>query len=291
MTKKIIIPSSLSLINKLINKCDGFIVGIETFSVNTPINFTLEELKQISKLCVDNDKELFIAVNKNIHNSELSALSKVLSFLTTLPIDGVMYYDIAVVNLNKKLNLHLNLIWSQEHLTTNYVTCNFWSSFGVNSVYLSSDITLDEIIDIKQRISMKTFVNVFGYLPMFASYRHLVKNYLKTFSLNESGNSYKIYKEGKKYTIIDNDLGSFVYSNNILNGIEECLILDQHNIDYAVLNSFNIADEQFTKVVDLFTSLNSDNVKVYSQKIYEMFENIDKGFLYKETVYKVKNNE
>ncbi len=291
MTKKIVIPNSMNLIEKLMNKCDGFIIGTDEFSVNMPINFSLEEIKKIVDLCKQNNKEIFIAVNKNIHNSELNDLEEILKVLSTLKIDGIMYYDISIVNLNNKKNLGLNLIWSQEHLTTNYATCNFWTSYGVNSVYLSSDITLDEIIDIKKNISMKVFVNVFGYLPMFASYRHLIKNYLKTFELESDSNNYKICKEGNKYTIIDNDLGSFVYSSNILNGIDECLVFMKNDIDYVVLNSFQIDEDNFTKIVDLFTSLDETNVKERSNKIMSMFDNIDKGFLYKETVYKVKNNE
>lgn len=291
MTKILVIPSSIKMLNELINKCDGFIVGMKDFSVNVPISFSIEELKNISKICKDNNKELFVNVNKNIHNSELESLLDVLKELSTLDITGIMFYDIAVLNLNNKFKLNLNLVWSQEHLTTNYATCNFWNSYGVNSVYLSSDITLDEIIDIKNNIKMNTFVSVFGYLPMFASRRHLVKNYLDTFNLTDNSSDYKICKEGKKYTIVDNNLGSLVYSSNILNGLDEMLILKENNINYVVLNSFDIVDSLFTEVVNLFTNVTKDNVKSYNNKINEMFDNIDKGFLYKETVYKVKNNE
>lgn len=291
MTKILVIPSSIKMLNELINKCDGFIVGMKDFSVNVPISFSIEELKNISKICKDNNKELFVNVNKNIHNSELESLLDVLKELSTLDITGIMFYDIAVLNLNNKFKLNLNLVWSQEHLTTNYATCNFWNSYGVNSVYLSSDITLDEIVDIKNNIKMNTFVNVFGYLPMFVSRRHLVKNYLDTFNLTDNSDSYKICKEGKKYTIVDNNLGSLVYSSNILNGLDEMLILKENNINYVVLNSFDVADSLFTEVVNLFTNVTKDNVKSYNNKIDEMFDNIDKGFLYKETVYKVKNNE
>ena len=69
------------------------------------------------------------------------------------------------------------------------------------------------------------------------------------------------------------------------------LILKENNINYVVLNSFDIVDSLFTEVVNLFTNVTKDNVKSYNNKINEMFDNIDKGFLYKETVYKVKNNE
>lgn len=291
MTKILVIPSSIKMLNELINKCDGFIVGMKDFSVNVPISFSTEELKGISKICKDNNKELFVSVNKNIHNSELESLLDVLKKMSVLDITGIMFYDIAVLNLNNKFKLNLNLVWNQEHLTTNYATCNFWNSYGVNSVYLSSDITLDEIIDIKGNIKMNTFVNVFGYLPMFVSHRHLVKNYLDTFNLTDNSSDYKICKESKKYTIVDNNLGSLVYSSNILNGLDEMLILKENNIDYVVLNSFDIVDSLFTEVVNLFTNVTKDNVKSYNNKINEMFDNIDKGFLYKETVYKVKNNE
>lgn len=291
MTKLLVMPNNLDSIKKLINSCDGFVVGIKNFSVNVPISSSVEDIRNISKICKENKKELFVMVNKNIHNSELPALVECLELLANLDISGIMYYDIAVLNLNKKLNLNLNLIWSQEHLTTNYATCNFWNANGVDNVYLSSDITLDEIIDIKNNINMNIFVNVFGYLPMFVSRRHLVKNYLDTFNLTDDSNDYKICKEGKKYVIVDKQYGSSVYSSNVLNGIDEMLILKENNIDYVVLNGFNITDSLFTEVVNLFTNVTKKNVKEYSSKINSMFSNVDKGFFYKETVYKVKNNE
>lgn len=289
--KNIVIPNSFDLIKKLINQCDGFIVGVDNFSINLPISFSIEKIKYICQICANNSKDLFVAVNKNIHNNELENLTQLLKILASLNISGIMYYDVSIVNINNKLKLNLPLIWHQEHLTTNYATCNFWASYGVVGAYLSSDITLDEIITIKKNISIKTFVNVFGYLPMFASSRHLIKNYLNTFQLKDNTGKYQISKESKKYHIVDNNLGSFVYSNNILNALEESLVLRENCIDYIVINSFDIPDEKIIEVVNLFTHLNNNNVNEFSNRIAILFDNIDKGFLYKETVYKVKNNE
>lgn len=292
MTKLIVIPKSIQMIKELISTCDGFIVGLENLSVNMASTFSLEEIKEIAELTNKQHKHLFVTVNKNIHNEELDFLQQALLELDNLDIDGIMYYDIAVVNLKEKLSLKKELIWYQEHLTTNYATCNFWESYGASAAYLSSDITLQEVLDIQKNTSVKLFVTMFGYLPMFASFRHLVKNYLKTFSLGKIQNKvYKIEKEGKQYNIVDNELGSFVYSNNILNGLEEYIVLQENNFDYVVLNSFEIDDNDFTKIVNLFAHVDKNNVKEYSDSIQKMFTNVDKGFLYKETVYKVKNNE
>lgn len=292
MSKLIVIPNNKNTINELSTKCDGFILGVNEYSVNMPINFSLDEINDIVNQLTVNNKKVFIALNKNIHNNELENLKDILLYLNNLNISGILYYDIAVVNLVKKLNIKIPLIWSQEHLTTNYATCNFWNDNGVQGVYLSNDITLDEIINIKKQTKMNLFVCLFGYLPMFASYRHLVNNYLNTFDLqSKNSKQYIISKENNDYTIIDNSLGTFVYSANILNGIDEYIKLKDSDIDYIILNSFNIDSNDFTKIVNLFTSVNENNVNDYSKKIYEIFPNCDKGFLYKETVYKVKNNE
>ena len=37
---------------------------------------------------------------------------------------------------------------------------------------------LDNILEIRKNTQVKLMVNIFGYLPMFVSKRHIVKNYL-----------------------------------------------------------------------------------------------------------------
>lgn len=288
MTKLLVIPSDLKMIEQIKHNCDGFIIGLENLSVNLPITFSKEQVQEI--VCQNMDKDIFVAINKNIHNKEIEQLKEVLLYLDDLSIAGIIYYDVAVVELKKKLGLKKELVWNQEHLSTNYATCNFWQKFDVNYAYLSSDITLQEIIDIRKKTKARLLVNIFGYLPMFASYRHLVKNYSKTFNLPFSS-YYQIEKEGNSYPIVDNHLGSFVYSSKVLNGIHEYLLLQEQDIDYVVLNSFQIPYNDFTKIVELFAKVDNGNVEAYSKKIEKMCPNWDKGFFYKETVYKVKNNE
>lgn len=291
MTKLIVIPTTLKQIYDLNPLCDGFILGIKNLSINMPSYFELDELKEVIKFLKDNNKKVFICLNKNLHNKDLIEVEKCLLELNNLNINGVFYYDVGIVNMNKRLNLNYDLIWSQEHLTTNYSTCNYWYKHGIKCAYLSNEITLEEIIKISGCTKMKLFVNVFGYLPMFTSKRHLVDNYLKTFSLEKS-NKYTIYKEENKYPIVDNEDGTTVYSSKILNALEEYLIYKENDIEYAVLNSFWIEDSLFLKVLELFKNINNENKKELSNEINSLLNgNWDKGFLYKETVYKVKKND
>ena len=187
-----------------------------------------------------------------------------------------MYADTALVNLKIEGLFKTDLVWSQEHLTTNYQTINNWKSFGVKYTYLSTDITLREIKEIKGNTNSILIAPIFGYIPIFTSKRHEVKNYLDNFNLNDNSNINYIEKENKIYPIVDNNEGTVVYSNNILNGYKEYLDL---NIDYVTLNEFNIDSSLFLNVLKTFKEKKEADLKI---------DNSFKGFLYNETTYKVK---
>ena len=95
-------------------------------------------------------------------------------------------------------------------------------------------------------------------------------------------------KENKTYPIIDNNIGTSVYSNNILNGIKTSLNI---NVEYIVLNSFDIELDKFITVIEMFKNVNKDNVLEYEEKLNNCFENVDNGFLNTKTIYKVKKDE
>lgn len=282
--KLLIMPKSIDQIESLIEDIDGVIVGIKDLSINQPAYFTLEEIKKINEIIKNNGKEIFVSLNKNMFNKDLEILEYTLLQLDNLKLNGILYYDIAIVNFKKNLKLVTPLVWNQEHLTTNYLTSNFWYEYGAKYTMLSSEITLDEINEIKENAKAKIMVPIFGYLPMFVSRRHLVKNYLDTFKIKDDSSINYIEKENKTYAIIDSDDGTIAYSNKCLNGINETLKL---NSDYIVLNSFNINNATFRRVVSMYNIVNESNVQEFKEEIDKMLDT-DTGFLYKETVYEVK---
>lgn len=283
MTKIIAIPSNIEEIDRLTDIVDGFIIGISDMCVN--VNLTISDLSILKSI---KNKDIFVALNKNMHNSDLNRIKNILQELNNYSIKGVLYCDVAVLSLYNSLNLNYDLVWSAEHATTNYSTINYWNKFNVNYVYLSSDITEEEVNEISKNVNVKTLVNMFGYLPMFVSKRHIVKNYLEYFNLSDSSSINYIEKEGNFYPIIDNNIGTSCYYCNILNGIKSYINMD---VDYIVLNSFLIETSKFIEVVKLFKTVNKDNVLEYYKKINNMFKNVDTGFLNKKTIYRVKKDE
>lgn len=285
MSKILTIPSNINEIEKTKTIVDGFIIGIKDMCVNTNFCIDISELDLLNKL---KDKDIFISLNKNMHNKDLETVKEILIKLNNYNIKGVLYYDVGVLNIYNKLDLNYDLVWSQEHLTTNYNTINYWNKMGAKYSYISSDITEEEIIKITENSKSKLLVTLFGYLPMFVSKRHIVKNYLEYFKIDDESSINYIEKEDKTYPIIDNKVGTQVYSNNILNGIKSSLNI---NVDYVVLNSFQVELDKFINVIELFKTVNKDNVEEYNEKINSMFTNVDYGFLNTKTIYRVKKND
>ena len=254
MGKKAVIISDLKQVYDIDKYVDAYLVPLDFFSINYTNTFSLDDVKWLKKF----NKEIFVFINKNIHESELERLENLLKEIDKLQIDGIIFYDISIVKLKKELSLKTDLVWHQEHLTTNYGAVNFWFNNGVKYSYLSSELTKREIDEIRSNTDALIFVNVFGYIPMFTSRRHLVDNYLDSFNIKDKGN--RIFKEGKFYNITDSDNGTVVYSNYILNA--------DVSADYLVYNS-NFID---------------DFKRVFEDNDFEK----ESGFLFKETIYKVK---
>ena len=277
MTKLMYIPSK----KELNNDVDAYLLGIENLSVNMPIYFTLEEIKNIKS-----DKEIFISLNKNMHSQDLSLLEETLIELSKLNIKGIFFYDIGVLNIVKRLNLNIPLVLSQEHLTTNYETINFWYNEGVEYAQIAEEIKEEEIINIKNNTKSKLIVPILGYFPMFVSRRHLKENYLREFNLKDNSKINYIEKENKIYPIVDENVTT-VYTSSYLNGIKEYLDFKKENIEYVLINGFLLKEEN--KIINMFKTVTNENVEEYNNEISNILDNnIDTFFLHKDTIYKVK---
>ncbi len=272
---------------KILENVDGILIGIHNLSSCFPYTYSLDEL------CILLQKnpqiEFFVALNKNILNHELPLLKDTLQKLKTFPIKAILYYDLAVLQISKKYHLDIPLYWAQEHFTTNYLTANYYQNEGVEGILISADIMKQEIDEIRKNTTMKMIVPVFGYLPIFVSRRRLIQNYQKTFDIKEKDDVYFLRKENKRYPIIENEHGTNVFSAHILNAASIYSQLKQEKVEYALLNGSFIDENVFMKIIDLFKILDEKDSSEVENKIEELcLENTDTGFLFRDTIYKIK---
>lgn len=287
---KILVGLNKKDILDYLNYTNSFIIGLKDFSINYQ-EYTIDEIKKIK---VDYpDIELFVSLNKNIFNDDLSLLEDKLNELSKLDIKGVLFYDLSILSIVKKKNLNIPLVWAQEHMTTNYNTCNYYYDKGCEYVYLSSEITLEEIKEIKEKSKIKLISFFFGYPDVSFSKRKLLTNYFLYNNLNKNKDWYTISSDdNNKYFIKENNLGTRILYGNVLNGIKPFNELI-NEIDYGLLNEEMMDHDVFIKCLSVFKDL-SDNIitcEEANNKIDELVNSTDTVFYYKKTIYKVKDEK
>ena len=117
------------------NGLDGLILPLEIFSVDYFKYYSISDIREYRK---NTDKLLFVVINKMIFNNELESLLKVLKELESI-VDGVFFYDLAVLNLVKENKINVNLIYNGTHMVTNSDTINLYYDLGVKGAYLSNE--------------------------------------------------------------------------------------------------------------------------------------------------------
>lgn len=293
MNKLLVVPKSKDMIYDLIDLVDGFILSPRELAVNAPYFFFYDDILEIARRLKEKNKKVFLNINKNINDDDLRRLKILLLKLSQHAvdlIDGIFYYDISLVQLKIKYDLPFELIWAQEHMTNNYLTCNFWKSSGVNGVQLSNELMLEEILEIRKHTDMNLFYQVFGYIPMFTSKRTLLTSYIDYCDLYRYSDRYHLYKEDHSYPILEDKDGTVLYTYFILNALEEYIKYQDQVFDYVIMNGILIDDTIFTKIVSIFSRADASCVKELSLEVDQLCnDNTGKGFLYRETVYKVKD--
>lgn len=271
--------------NNLYNdKVDGIILPLLDYSVESVISFSLDEIKDISK---NSNCEIFIKINKNLLNEDIDDITKILIELDKLNITGIFFYDLAVLEIHRELNLKTDLIWNQTHMVNNYKTCDYYYSKGVKYALLGKEITLDEIKEIITKSKITSMVEVISKPSVAFSKRKLVTNYYK--DLGKKGSN-KITVTEKvtngNYTFIEDNNGTSIFLDTITNGTS--IIKDLYEVDckYIIFREYGI--DCFNElIIDTMNYINngcSDNN--YISKYKKLGDSTN--FFFKKTIYRVK---
>lgn len=287
--KYVVIPNCIKDIDSYMEQgIDTFIVGLEDFSINYP-SVSLDEIRKLSNKC-----NLFVSVNKNIFNNELANLKDKLLELSKLSIMGVLFYDIGVLNIVLENKIDINLIWHQTHMVTNYNTCNYYNGKGVNGAFLANEITLEEILEIKEKTNMELMVEVFGYPIMSHSRRSLLSNYFKSIDKEKENRTYKLTDRENSYLLKETKDGASILFGKLINGTKPLFDLIDGGIDYLILDMQEVDTVLSKKVLDKYLYILDNCSNISDSEKEEIVSSMNEligestNFFYKKTIYKVK---
>jgi collagenase-like PrtC family protease len=287
--KLLVKPNTTNLKNY--KNADAFLFGFTEFSYLSNKNLNVQEIRQLCDKY--KNKEIYIAIDKNIFNKDISKLKKTLVLLSEITISGIFFNDLSVLYLSKKFNIKIPLIWNQNFFVTNHETCNFYKNEGALGAVISSEITIDEIKKITSNLEFDFFMPVFGYQLMGFSRRSLVTNYFKYIKEENTSKINYMINGDMKCPIIETKGGTKMLSSDMLNGLLYINELKKLNIKYLILDEQLLTNKKFVKILDIYSDainadLNYDELEKLNKDIIELENNVSDLFLNKKTIYKVK---
>ncbi|EPC7164001.1 peptidase U32 family protein [Staphylococcus pseudintermedius] len=309
MTELLVTPKSLSHIETLIEKgADAFVIGEEKFGLRLAGEFNREEMKKAVEIIHHAGKKACAAVNGIFHNYHIPALEDYIAFLHEIRVDRIIFGDPAVVMIVKQQENPIPLNWNAETLVTNHFQCNYWGRRGAKRAVLARELSLEEILNIKENSDVEIEVQVHGMTCMFQSKRMLLGNYY-TFQdrqmkiqRNEAATDSQLllYDEERdnKYPVFEDYNGTHIMSPNDICLIEELEPLFEAGIDSLKIDGvlqteeyINVATEQYREAIDLY----EEDPDTYEDEKFMLVDPIeaiqpehrpfDEGFYYKQTVY------
>ena len=282
---KVLVEVANKKISNYVDCCDALLLGLENFSVLNSVTFSVDEIRKITKDYPDID--VFVKMDKNLFNDEINDVRRVLQELEQMSIRGVFFYDLAILELKQELSLSLDLVWSQTHMVTNYRTCDYYYQQGVHYALLSKEITLDEILAIVKKSSILSIVEVVSLPSVGYSRRKLLSNYYKDLKeLTHSTLSVLEKVTDKKYLVKEEDEGTGIFLDEVLNGTSVIKPLYEAGVSYILFREEGISS--FMELInDTKNYIDGGCVDTdYVSKYKKLGDST--GFFFKKTIYRVK---
>ncbi|MBQ6324016.1 MAG: U32 family peptidase [Bacilli bacterium] len=266
---------------------DGIILPLKDYAVESIVSFSLDEIKEISR---NNNIKVYVKINKNLLNEDIDKVRDILVELDKLNISGIFFYDLAILQLKKELNLSVDLIWNQTHMVNNYKTCDYYFSRGVKYALLGKEITLEEIKEIIDKSKIDVMVEVVSKPSVAFSMRKLITNYNK--DLGVDNNSDLIINEkitDTNYVVKEDSNGTSFYLDIITNGTGIISELYKGGCKYIIFREYGLEDIFNELLVDTEKYIKGNcSDKNYINKYKKLGDSTN--FFFKETIYRVKKN-
>lgn len=275
--------------SKIFDSSCGLILSLEDYSVQSFCYFSLEEIIEIKNKY--SDREIFVSINKTFLNDEIDKLKDVIIKLDNIGINGLFFYDFAVIKIKNDLGLNIDLVWNQPHMVNNYRTCDYYHSKNVKYALLGKEITLDEINEISNKSVINTMVEVVSMPSVAFSRRKLITNYYTDMGKDGKDKLEVLEKvSDKKYTLLENKYGTSFFINEIMNGTSVIKSLFDNKVDYIIYREFGIDKDLFFELVnDTISYIDNGCSDLDFVNKYNVLGD-STNFFFKKTIYRVKKN-
>ena len=276
------------------NGADSIYFGVEQLNMraHASINFTLEDLPEISKRCKEKNVRTYLTLNTIIYDHDLTIIKTLLDRAKEAEITAVIVMDQAVISYARSIGMEIHI--STQINITNIETLKFYAMFA-DTVVLSRELSLGQIKKICEQVKKQDVRGPSGNLVEIEVFGHGAlcmavsgKCYMSLHTFNSSANRGACKQNCRKpYTVIDKESGVELEIDNeyIMSPKDLCTIdfldeLVEAGISVLKIEGRGRAPEYVAKTIKTYReAIDSVADGTYSQeKIEEWMNELEKVY-------------
>ena len=204
----------------------GTAFGMRSFAGN----FTDEELPRAVQFAHDHGVKTHVTVNTMPRCGEVDQLPAHLEKLDAAGVDALILADLGAFTMAGKYAPHCQRHISTQQSIANYASAQAWYDLGAQRVVLARELSLEEIREIRRRVSPELEIETFCHGAMCVSYsgRCLLSNYMTGRDSNRGECAqpcryqYALMEEkrpGEYFPVFEDEKGTY-----IMNSRDMCMI-------------------------------------------------------------------
>ena len=203
------------------NGADSIYFGVEQLNMRAraSMNFTLDDLPEISRRCAEKEVRSYLTLNTIIYDHDLSLIKTLLDKAKAANLTAVIAMDQAVISYARQIGMEVHI--STQINITNIETVKFYALFA-DTMVMSRELSMSQIKKICDQIVKEQVKGPSGNLVEVEIFGHGAlcmavsgKCYLSLHSANSSANRGACKQNcRKKYTVIDQETGFEIELDN-----------------------------------------------------------------------------
>ncbi|SIT97577.1 putative protease [Epilithonimonas bovis DSM 19482] len=203
------------------NGADSIYFGVEQLNMRAraSMNFTIDDLPEISRRCSEKGVRTYLTLNTIIYDHDLSIIKTLLYKAKAANLTAVIAMDQAVISYARQIGLEVHI--STQINITNIETVKFYALFA-DTMVMSRELSITQIKKICDQIVKDDVRGPSGNLVEIEIFGHGAlcmavsgKCYLSLHSANSSANRGACKQNcRKKYTVIDQETGFEIELDN-----------------------------------------------------------------------------
>ncbi len=203
------------------NGADSIYFGVEQLNMRAraSMNFTSDDLPEISRRCSEKGVRTYLTLNTIIYDHDLSLIKTLLDKAKAANLTAVSAMDQAVISYARQIGMEVHI--STQINITNIETVKFYALFA-DTMVMSRELSMSQIKKICDQIVKEQVKGPSGNLVEVEIFGHGAlcmavsgKCYLSLHSANSSANRGACKQNcRKKYTVIDQETGFEIELDN-----------------------------------------------------------------------------